>query len=54
MWEVNVNLSPRHEDVLGSGDIALPFFTSALEEVSGQFYASAALPLKKYPPVPLR
>jgi hypothetical protein len=36
----------------GSGGIAPPL-TSVLEEVSGQLHASAALPLRKSPPVPI-
>jgi len=38
-----LNNSSRNGYVLGSGGIVPPFLTSALDEVSGQLHASAAL-----------
>jgi hypothetical protein len=36
-------LTPRHEDVLGTGRITLRMFISALDGGSGQLHAPAAL-----------
>jgi hypothetical protein len=37
----------------GSGGVALPFLTPALDEVSDQLHAPTALPPRKEPPVPI-
>jgi hypothetical protein len=47
-----INWASRHEDVSGSGSIAPPFLTSALDGVSDQLHFTAALPPRKEHPEP--
>jgi hypothetical protein len=47
-----INQALCHEDIWDSGGIAPPFMTSALDRVSGQLHALAALPMGKEPVVP--
>jgi hypothetical protein len=43
-----------HENTWEKGDVVIPFWTSALIEVSGQLHTPAALPPGKEYPVPIR
>jgi hypothetical protein len=46
-----INYTIYHEDIRGSGGIAPPFFTSALDEVQSQLHTLDALSPGKKPPV---